>query len=145
VADWVADEVAARWRAFPLDAAPRPVVLLDERVRIEGVFVDGDSKLAWMDGAVVSDPLLPPDLLASLPAARTHTGKTVLRVTDVASTVAAFRCDHGPRLLPAYRLQVTGLRGSCVILSPEVECWWSVLPSDLRRGQRRDATRRDDQ
>jgi hypothetical protein len=130
--------------AFPVDAAPRLVVLLDSRVRIDGGFVDVDSKLAWMDGAIAADPLLPPALLSSLPPASTPTGKTVLRVTDVSSTVAAFRCDRGPRLLPAFRLQVTGLRGSCIILSPDVECWWSVPPSDLRRGQGGDAKIADD-
>jgi hypothetical protein len=36
VANWVSEEVDARWRAFPVEAVPRPIVLLDERVRIEG-------------------------------------------------------------------------------------------------------------
>jgi hypothetical protein len=52
-----------------------------------------------------------------------HTDRE-LTVTEIVSTAAEFHCDRGPRDLPAYRLKVTGMYGSCVVLSPDVECWW---------------------
>jgi hypothetical protein len=124
MASWVRDEVETRWGAFPVDAVPRPIVLLDERVRIEGGFDDADTKEAWLGGRIGSSTPLPPGLCELLPArGRAHTDRE-LTITEVASTTAEFRCDRGPRDLPAYRLRVTGMYGSCVILSPEIECWW---------------------
>jgi hypothetical protein len=133
VATWADDENAARWGAFPVDTVPRPIILLDDRVRIEGGFVDVASKIAWEDGAIDSTTPLPAGLSASLPPAIDGGGRALLSITDVSATAATFRCDRGPRELPAYRLKVTGMYGSCVILSPEVECWWPRLPADERR------------
>ena len=132
VANWLRDEDAARWAAFPSDVVPRPIVLLESRVRVEGGFVDSDSKLAWMAGGIELKPLSPA-LSALLPRRRRAYGGPILTVTEVASTTAAFTCDRGPRQLEAYRLQVTGLYGFCIILSPTVECWWAVGQPDRQR------------
>jgi hypothetical protein len=133
VADWVNDKDDARWAAFPVRTAPRPIVLLDERVRIEGGFNDSNSKEAWLGGRIGWSTPLPPAVSALLPArGRAHTDRE-LTITEVVATTAEFRCDRGPRELPAYRLKVTGMYGSCVILSPAVECWWPRLPEDERR------------
>jgi len=144
VANWLPEKDAARWAAFPLDAAPRPIVLLDYRVRVEGGFIDSYSKNAWMDGAIESHPPLPPALSALLPTHKRNRRESVLAITDVSPTAAGFRCDRGDRELPAYRLKVTGMYGSCVILSPDVECWWSDLCADKPRDRGGDATIEDD-
>jgi hypothetical protein len=134
VGTWVDDEVAGRWAAFPISAAPRPIVLLDLRARIEGGFVDGDSKMAWLEGAIDTGLPLSPDVLAVLPPRRQGRARTTLTISDATAVTAPFRCDRGPQALPAYRLQVTGLNGSCVVLSPEVDCWWPATRADESRG-----------
>jgi hypothetical protein len=144
VANWVDDEVAARWAGFPVDAAPRPIVLLEARVRIEGGFIDDESKIAWMEGAIASDGAVPAALLALLPTRRQASPPTVLTITGVTSTAAPFWCDRGPRELPAYRLQVTGLQGACAILAPVVVCWWPVSDADQSPGPGGAATIDDD-
>jgi hypothetical protein len=124
VANWASEEVDARRRTFPVEAVPRPIVFLDERVRIEGGFDDANAKEAWLGGRIGWSTPLPLGVSELLPArGRAHTDRE-LTITDVVATAVEFRCDRGPRVLPAYRLQVTGMYGSCVILSPEVECWW---------------------
>ena len=134
VANWVDDEVATRWAAFPVDGAPRPIVLLDDRVQLEGDgFVDDESKVAWLEGAIEAHSPTPSAVLALLPTRRQGNTETVLRITGVIRTVAPFLCDRGPRSLPAYRLQMPGLHGSCVVLAPDVECW-PVSDADQRRG-----------
>jgi hypothetical protein len=111
----------------------RPIVLLDERVRIEGGFDHSNSKKAWLGGRIGWSTPPPPDVSALLPArGRAHTDRE-LTITEVVTTTAEFGCDRGPRELSAYRLKVTGMYGSCVILSPEVECWWPRLPADEGR------------
>lgn len=124
-----------RWAAFPAEAIPRPVVLLADRLRLEVGFVDGRSKLAWMEGAIDADLAMPPALRAYLPARRGGRAEVTLRVTEVTAMASEFVCDRGPRRLPAYRLTVTGVQGFCVILDPEVECWWPVDDEEKRPGR----------
>ncbi|MHB2024887.1 MAG: hypothetical protein ACYCO3_16465 [Mycobacteriales bacterium] len=132
--DWIDDEVAARWATFPIDAVPRPIVLLDNRVRVEGAFIDGESKMAWSEGAITPDDPIAAALAALLRSRGLGRAHTALRITEATTTVAPFRCDRGPRDLPAYRLQLTGLHGSCVMLAPEVECWWPTNEADQHPG-----------
>lgn len=132
VENWVDDEVADRSAAFPVEVAPRPIVLLEARVRIEGGYIDNESKMAWMEGAIASDAPVPPEVLALLPTRRQGRAQSVLKITGVTAVAAPFRCDRGSRELPAYRLQVTGLQGTCAVLAPEVECWWPVNEAEHR-------------
>ncbi len=135
VTDWLGPEISMRWAAFPAAAIPRPVVLLQERLRLEGGFVDGPSKVAWMEGAIDADLPMPPSLIACLPARRGGPAEVTLRITEVTAMASEFVCDRGPRRLPAYRLTVTGLQGFCVVLDPEVECWWPVDDEEKRSGR----------
>lgn len=130
---WIDEEDAARWAVFPVGADPRPIVLLDARLRVEGGFVDSDSKIAWLEGAIEPGTSVPPALLALLPTRRQGRAQTTLTITAVATITAPFWCDRGSRELAAYRLRLTGLRGSCVVLAPEVECWWPVDEADRHR------------
>lgn len=135
VTDWLDPEMSMRWAAFPAAAIPRPVVLLQERLRLEGGFVDGPSKEAWGEGAIDADLPMPPALIACLPARRGGPAEVTLHITGVTAMASKFLCDRGPRRLPAYRLTVTGLQGSCVVLDPEVECWWPVDDKEERPGR----------
>lgn len=137
--DGVVDEstinsVAARWVRFPAGATPRPVVLADRAVRLEGVFLDDEFERAWTQGLIRPDPSLPGGVAARLSTGTAPSGGSTLTVSDAAATTATFRCDRGLRELPAYRMEVTGLRGACLVLSPEVECWWPADETEARRG-----------
>lgn len=66
---WVDVDTAARWSSFPVDEVPRPIVLLDDAVRVEGGFVDDDAKLAWTEGAVEPGVSVPLGVLSRLPVA----------------------------------------------------------------------------
>jgi hypothetical protein len=136
----VDDSIEARWSDFPVDAVPRPIVLLDHRVLIEGGFADADSKLAWLDGAIDAAAPVPAEVIALLPSRRAGIDRTALTITAAVHVSAAFRCDRGPRELPAYRLRVSGLNGFCVVLSPEVRCWWPQHPTDRSDGHRDEAS-----
>jgi hypothetical protein len=119
-------DVPTGWAAFPVNGDPRPVVLLEEPVRIGGGgFLDGESKQAWLAAAVETDVPLPDGLLDLLRAGRPHqpTGRPLL-ITTVEATSAEFWCDRGPRRLAAYRLRITGMRQPCTILDPAVDLWW---------------------
>jgi hypothetical protein len=119
------DSARRRWETFPMSVSPRPVVLLDSRVHLAAGFVDGDSKVAWVRGAIDSDITMPSGVLERmLQHSRGPKVVTRLRVTGVEPTTAPFLCDRGPRELAAYRVAVTGLKESCVVLDPEVDCWW---------------------
>lgn len=135
VTDWLDSEMSMRWAAFPAAAISRPVILLQERLRLEGGFVDGPSKKAWGEGALDADLPMPPALIACLPARRGGPAEVKLRITEVTAVASEFVCDRGPRRLPAYRLTVTGLQGFCVVLDPEVECWWPVDDEQERPGR----------
>ena len=123
------------WIGFPIDQTPRPVVLLDEPVQLGPGFIDDDSKRAWLAGAVEATLPMPAGVLDLV----THrsidrTNSRVLTISAVEAVEAEFFCDRGPRLLPAYRLSVTGLIDSCVVLDPALDCWWPPPGQSRRRG-----------
>ncbi|MDQ1697583.1 MAG: hypothetical protein QOJ03_2936 [Frankiaceae bacterium] len=101
-------------------------MLLQSRAGIDGGFLDGAAKMAWIDGAIEWDVRMPTELAQHLPGRKAGRDHAPLRVTEATLITAAFRCDRGLRDLPAYRLHLTGLRGSCVVLAPEVAPWWPV-------------------
>src|SRR3954454_14095549 len=71
---WLSDRAAARWATFPAQARPRPVVLLESRVRLAGGVVDNRAKIAWSEGAIEWE-VPPPDGLADqLPPHRERRG-----------------------------------------------------------------------
>ena len=130
---WLDGEDDARWSEFPLDAQPRPLILLEDRCRIEGGFASSRAKEAWLDGAIDLGEA-PTRLRLYLPAHRNlDRPHQPLFVTAVASESVPFRCDRGPRQLPALRLTVSDLQGSCVILDPDVDVWWPVADEADRR------------
>jgi hypothetical protein len=122
-----------RWSEFPLDVQPRPLILLEDRCRIEGGFASSRAKEAWLDGAIELGDA-PAELRLYLPAHR-NLGRPhqPLFVSAVAPEAVPFRCDRGPRQLPALRLTVSDLEGSCVILDPDVDVWWPTAEEPDRR------------
>lgn len=112
------------WLIFPLAENPRPIVLLSSPVRLGG-FVDTASKEAWLTGAVVSDVPLPAGVLELATAGHADgEASTLVHISSAGRSEAEFLCDRGPRRLPAYRLASPALLSDCIVLDPEVECWW---------------------
>ena len=112
------------WVGFPVAQVPRPVVLLSPPVQLGEGFVDGDSKQAWLTGSVVTDVPLPAGVLELATASHSEQpAPTVLHISAVERCSGDFLCDRGPRPLRAYRLTADGLRGGCVVLDPDVDCW----------------------
>lgn len=113
------------WSRFPTDARPRPVIFADRPVHLgEHGFADNDSKVAYLSGAITSEVDLPSGVLALLTNGRHRPAQRGLRVVGVHAVTAPFRCDRGPRLLPAINLEITGMRETCTVLDPAIEAWW---------------------
>lgn len=113
------------WLRFPVAEVPRPIVLLSPPVQLGQGFVDEDAKSAWLSGAVVADVPLPVGVLELATAQHgNQRAPTVVHISSVERCTAAFLCDRGERLLPAYRLAASAFRDGCVVLDPNLECWW---------------------
>ena len=50
--------------------------------------------------------------------------------------IANVPVDRGLRELPAYGLRLAGLDGVCVVLAPEVKCWWPTDDAERRAPHR---------
>jgi hypothetical protein len=115
-----------RWAAFPVDENPRPVVLVESRVRVEQGFSTGAAKLAFIGGCVeatiklpegVMEPLRRGDLLAR------SGGGEPLTIHSGALEEIEFVTDHGPQRLPAWRLSAQDALGAIWVLDPDVADW----------------------
>jgi hypothetical protein len=125
-------EVITAWAGFPANETPRPIVLLDERVRIgRAGFIDGASKIAFSEGNIRSEVEMPDGVLAMLTTGRIAVSADApLVVTRVDAAHAEFITDRGLRQLPAYRLQITGMKAPCHVLDPTTPIWWEHHPTE---------------
>ena len=119
-------EILLPWQGFPVAQTPRPIVFLDWPVHIgEGGFVDGDAKRSWLAAAIDTTTLLPAGVINLLTKGRhRQPAPTTLMTTDAQACEEQFWCDRGPRLLPAFRLDISGLRQPCIVIDPAIETWW---------------------
>lgn len=123
---------ARRWASFPATANPRPVVLVGEAVVGPRAFVDGDSKVAFLEGRVrlaISPPAAPAtrngyplidaaDAVGQLtPPEKGPVTSVVLRITSIDLADHTFGTDRGLRSLPAWRMHVTGATGDVYVLA----------------------------
>jgi hypothetical protein len=121
------------WTAFPVDATPRPLVLLGGPVvdPAEG-FPDGASKLAYLAGAFDLPAAYPagPPRAAGWPLVDARQAVAVLRaqgskqaspsrlpVTRIRLGSAEFRTDRGSRQLPAWLVSLRGVRQPAAVLA----------------------------
>lgn len=130
-------QAIAHWAGFPA-AEPRPVVLLDSDVRVEGGFATGDAKIAFLRGVVKAAPGVPeePMRLLRAPHARvSHPGRATLRVTAATLAHTEFATDRGPQRLPAWRVEAVDALGPIWVLAEEaqVRCW---SPPEVPDGER---------
>lgn len=123
-----AKQAVARWAGFPAGAEPRPVVLLDAMVRVDGGFATGDAKLGFLRGAVEAAAGVPeaPMRLLRVPHADVrHPGRATLRVTAATRADAEFATDRGAQRLPAWRVEALDALGPIWVLTEEAQarCW----------------------
>lgn len=116
----------ARWSAFPVDESPRPLVLVESRVRVERGFATGAAKLAFVEGRVETTVRLPEGVMDSLRRRDRPTrsvGGEALTIGAATPDEADFVTDRGPQRLPAWRLSAQDALGCIWVLDPKVADW----------------------
>lgn len=132
----------SRWAAFPVDADPRPTVLLGQRVFGDGGFRTGDAKESFIDGLFAFEVDVPARVVAALPSARVRPARgrpapPPLRIVGAESSATEFRTDRGRRRLPAWRLTAIDAIGPIWVLDPDLQPpeWRPPEPPPLPRPQ----------
>lgn len=111
------------WKDFPVDANPRPQILIGELVNVgEGGFATGDAKLAFLEGSIDPDGKVPPE---AEPAFKKLTqgkplGSPAIRVLSVSKGTADYATDRGSTSLPVWRFRLTDTIGDIVVLAEPV-------------------------
>jgi hypothetical protein len=107
-----------KWASFPVEADPRPLVLLGERVIVERGFTEGDAKAAFSDGRIDPDGRLPPEAAeAFAQIAKPAAGEPKIKVISVVKGTAKFMTDRGQRALPAWVFELTQTLGPVGVLA----------------------------
>jgi hypothetical protein len=128
----------ASWSTFPVDRAPRPLILIEGTVDAPARgFTDPDiavadaQKEAFDSGAISTPPSLPAgpptaggypvigagDALARLRASGSGTSATTLTTTDLRFGTASFDTDRGPMTLPAWLVSFQGVSDPAAVLA----------------------------
>jgi len=128
----VDEQILQRWQDFPIAQTPRPIVFLDLPVHLgDHGFIDNDAKTSWMAGAIETTVSLPDGLLNLITEGRPRKpAPRTLTITSVQPCEETFRCDRGPRRLPAYQIKVSGLQQPCTVIDPTIEFWWPRSADD---------------
>jgi hypothetical protein len=130
-----ARRAVAGWAEFPVDADPRPLVLLGGLVRVDRGFATGDAKLAFHLGVVEAAAGVPEEavqLLRRSGAARTgRRPRGQLRVVAAERSEAEFATDRGHQRLPAWRLEAADTLGPIWMLTGQAQtrCWSPSTPA----------------
>jgi hypothetical protein len=131
----------ARWRSFPAEADPRPLVLVDGLVRDPSSgFADDGGKEAYLAGAfevAVSLPAGPAtaDGYSVVPASEAldrlratagpgSTSATRLRIVTVKLGRTEFATDRGLRMLPAWRFGIASATDPAWVLAVDSQELW---------------------
>ena len=141
------------WVAFPVDASPRPIVLVDVPVAgPRGFYGSEKTKVAFASGAFDRPTHLPTgpasaggfpiitadkafDLLKSQ-AKDPPAGGLRLTISDVRLGESMFLTDRGSRTLPAWLFSMAEVDGPVAVLAIAPEAQW--FPSELGSGQSHD-------
>ncbi|WP_144118604.1 hypothetical protein [Catellatospora sichuanensis] len=149
-------EQLARFADFPVDRVPRPIVLLEDRVKEYG-YTSGDAKIAMSQGRLTLQAALPDgpatvrvalpdgtvevpaisarqayDMLVAVgdPASAPDASPSPLLVTKVALGEAEFRTDRGPRVLPAWLFTAPESMQPLAVAAPSDTAFWPVEHAD---------------
>jgi hypothetical protein len=122
------------WSDFPVDASPRPLLVLPGRHIVDPMygFRDSELKCAYLDGAFVPPAtfpagpstaegyriISPAEAFATLKAAGDGQGSdTTLQVTEIRLESATFETDRGPKLLPAWLVSLQDVQNPAAVLA----------------------------
>ncbi|HEV2886898.1 MAG TPA: hypothetical protein VGX49_08310 [Jatrophihabitans sp.] len=137
----------AKWRSFPVEADPRPLVLTRGTIidPLSG-FRSGEGKLAFLSGQfdlAVALPATPASSAgyavisakAALDQLRANSNgqpsASRLRVVTAALGQAQFGTDRGPRLLPAWRFGLDQVSDPVWVLAVDPKALWPAKPSSM--------------
>lgn len=142
----------ALWRRFPVNANPRPIVPLGERIVLDPAsgFPTGAAKLAYVEGQFVLHTALPPGpassgrfhLVSATAAYRRlrvggvnqHQAVSPLVVRAVKPGSATFLTDRGPMRLPAWQFWFGGVADPASVLALAAGDVFIAAPA-MRTGQ----------
>ncbi|MCU1426166.1 MAG: putative secreted protein [Actinomycetia bacterium] len=120
------------WSSFPLNATPRPLVLLAGSVLApSGGFANTDDKEAFLSGAITTPAALPlgpdradgyaivgaSDALTTLRATGTGNATHTLTTTAVRFGSGSFPTDRGSLELPAWLVSFAGVQNPAAVLA----------------------------
>jgi hypothetical protein len=125
---------AAAWADFPVNATPRPVVLLGQAIDDPQTgFRDSDSKIAYMDGRLKLAAALPATPVAvdgyeissaadavklmQKPEGKGPSTSMTLQITEVTFVQHVFATDRGNQALPAWQLRIAGVADPAYVLA----------------------------
>lgn len=109
------------WRDFPVDADPRPIILLGDPVTVPG-FTTGEAKVAFMEGQIDPAGNVPPEAAEAFKRlTKPANGTTPLRVLSVAKGTASFATDRGNKQLPAWTFRLNDTMGDIAVLAQDVQ------------------------
>jgi hypothetical protein len=107
------------WAGFPADREPRPLVLLGPAAR-PGGFPDGQTKMAFLRGAVQADPGFPAAVLQVMRCEPAEYAGLPLRLTKATLGTAEFATDRGRQELPAWRVRAKHVPEPIWVLDPAI-------------------------
>ena len=123
LAQWAVE----RWSALPVDADPRPIVLIWAPIESDGGFRSQDAKDAWFDGRYEWAVEVPDGVMvrARMSADREPQEPVgpPLRITQAGQAEHEFVTDRGLVTLPAYWLKGPSITGALWVLDPKVKYW----------------------
>ena len=125
---WCVDEGGVeRWSAFPVNADPRPIVLVWPPVENDGGFRSQAAKDAWFDGRYEWAVQVPDGVkVRARKSADREPQEPMgppLRITEAGQAEREFLTDRGSIILPTYWLKRPSIIKALWVLDPEVEYW----------------------
>jgi hypothetical protein len=116
-----------RWKGFPVDAIPRPLVLAGPAVIPERGFRSSEAKDAWFDGRYEWAVEVPTGVRLrarrSADPGQQEPATQALKITHAGIGEREFVTDRGPAVLPAYWLRGPAIEGLIWVLDPTIEFW----------------------
>jgi hypothetical protein len=148
------------WKAFPVDASPRPLIVFEPVNAPDGGFPDNDTKLAWESGQFTESiapptlpstgggyPLVTGQVAIDRIAAEATPGPTAtkpLTVTGVTLGSAAFSTDRGMQQLPAWLVTFAGVANPAQVLAVAQSALFTPPPAKAGPGSAGGVTLIDD-